>query len=155
AEAMALADRIAVLDGGELQQMDTPRRVYEQPATAMVADFVGRGMLVDAQVLGADGDGHCQAELLGSRVRVRCDDPRPGPAKVCLRTEQLRVVAAPEAGAIQTRLIDVIYRGPVSTLLLRPDVNPQALLRVDVNTLPPALDSTLHVSVLDAWRLPG
>ena len=41
AEAMTLADRIAVLRAGELEQVDTPRRIYEQPATRFVASFFG------------------------------------------------------------------------------------------------------------------
>lgn len=40
-EAMTMADRIAVLRGGELMQLDTPRTIYERPANAFVAGFVG------------------------------------------------------------------------------------------------------------------
>lgn len=54
-EAMSLGDRIAVLDEGRLQQVDSPRRVYEYPANTMVAGFIGvppmsfvPGELVDA-----------------------------------------------------------------------------------------------------------
>ncbi len=41
-EAMVLADRIAVLAGGEVQQVGTPREIYERPANISVADFMGR-----------------------------------------------------------------------------------------------------------------
>jgi len=41
AEAMALADRIAVLEGGRLRQVDTPRNLYNNPVDAFVADFIG------------------------------------------------------------------------------------------------------------------
>lgn len=47
-EALALADRIAVLDHGQIQQVGTPQQIYSQPANTMVSGFVGRGTLVDA-----------------------------------------------------------------------------------------------------------
>jgi multiple sugar transport system ATP-binding protein len=54
-EAMTLADRIAVMSAGRLQQFDTPRAIYEQPANAFVATFLGtpRMNLLDARVDGA------------------------------------------------------------------------------------------------------
>lgn len=51
AEAMALADRIAVLDHGKLQQFDTPRKLYEEPASEMVASFIAHGMVLPAEVV--------------------------------------------------------------------------------------------------------
>src|SRR5215217_3147793 len=53
AEALALADRIVVLDHGVVQQSGSPETLYREPANAMVAGFVGRGSLVSASV--ADG----------------------------------------------------------------------------------------------------
>lgn len=47
-EAMALGDRLGVLDGGRLQQVGTPRELYERPANVMVAGFLGRMNLLPA-----------------------------------------------------------------------------------------------------------
>ena len=55
AEAMALADRVAVMDGGRVEQVAAPRALYREPATAMVARFVGRGMVVPVEVIGRQG----------------------------------------------------------------------------------------------------
>ena len=44
AEAMALADRVAVMDDGRLVQVADPHTLYEEPATTMVADFIGQGV---------------------------------------------------------------------------------------------------------------
>ena len=49
AEAMALADRIAVMDRGRIAQLGTPREIYFQPANAFVADFIGTLNRVDGQ----------------------------------------------------------------------------------------------------------
>ena len=53
-EAMAIADRVAVLNDGELQQYGPPREVYAQPANQFVADFMGTVNLVRAEVVRAD-----------------------------------------------------------------------------------------------------
>jgi putative spermidine/putrescine transport system ATP-binding protein len=53
-EALSLADRIAVLRDGRLVQVATPQEIYDRPADAFVADFVGRANLVDGVAAGAD-----------------------------------------------------------------------------------------------------
>jgi iron(III) transport system ATP-binding protein len=60
-EALALADRIAVIDSGRLQQVASPVDVYNAPANEMVAGFVGRGSVLDAE-LAADERGKATAQ---------------------------------------------------------------------------------------------
>jgi iron(III) transport system ATP-binding protein len=54
-EAMVLSDRIAVFHRGEVQQVGTPREIYERPATMFVADFMGLVNKVPGTVLGRNG----------------------------------------------------------------------------------------------------
>jgi spermidine/putrescine ABC transporter ATP-binding subunit len=56
-EALSLADRIAVLDGGRIQQFGTPAELYDSPANAFVADFIGESNLIPANRMGADSRG--------------------------------------------------------------------------------------------------
>jgi spermidine/putrescine transport system ATP-binding protein len=49
-EALTMSDRIAVMDGGEVQQVGTPREIYEHPANRFVADFIGETNFVPATV---------------------------------------------------------------------------------------------------------
>ena len=49
-EALTLSDRIAVMNGGALEQFDTPENLYRRPATRFVADFVGNANLIDARI---------------------------------------------------------------------------------------------------------
>ena len=51
-EAFALADRVAVMDGGRIRQIDTAYNLYHRPADRFVADFVGQGELVEGRVVG-------------------------------------------------------------------------------------------------------
>jgi iron(III) transport system ATP-binding protein len=55
-EAFALSDRIAVMNGGKLQQVGAPENLYQNPANIFVAGFMGRANLVRAVVSGAQGD---------------------------------------------------------------------------------------------------
>ncbi len=55
AEAMAISDRIAVMNKGRLEQLGTPREVYDRPATRFVAGFIGRANLFDAKPGAAGG----------------------------------------------------------------------------------------------------
>ena len=52
-EALSMADRVVVMNKGELEQVGTPREIYEQPASPFVADFVGRVNVLSAVSLGA------------------------------------------------------------------------------------------------------
>jgi len=54
-EALAMADRVAVLRDGHLEQYDPPRRMYDRPASAFVADFVGQMNHFPGRVLAIDG----------------------------------------------------------------------------------------------------
>lgn len=54
AEAMAVSDRIAVLESGVLHQLASPREIYHRPATAFVANFIGRSNVVTGSLTGRD-----------------------------------------------------------------------------------------------------
>ena len=52
-----MCDRLAVMDDGQVEQVGTPEEVYEQPATAYVADFLGVANLLDADAPAAPAQG--------------------------------------------------------------------------------------------------
>jgi len=53
-EALSIADRMAILDGGRILQVGSPRAVYQRPTCKRVADFIGETDFIDGQVLGLD-----------------------------------------------------------------------------------------------------
>ena len=55
-EAMTMADTIAVMNGGRVEQLGAPTQIYENPATAFVANFLGQCNLIPGQISGGDGD---------------------------------------------------------------------------------------------------
>ena len=68
-EAMTMADTVAVMNKGRIEQMGAPEELYDLPGTAFVAGFVGQSNLVPATVTGSDGD-HLVADAAGTTVRV-------------------------------------------------------------------------------------
>ncbi|HEX4787287.1 MAG TPA: ATP-binding cassette domain-containing protein, partial [Actinospica sp.] len=75
-EAMTMADTIAVMNAGGIEQLGSPEELYENPATTFVANFLGQSNLVAGTVTGKDGDviavdahGH-RVTLPGARSRV-------------------------------------------------------------------------------------
>ncbi|MEO6407403.1 MAG: sn-glycerol-3-phosphate ABC transporter ATP-binding protein UgpC [Burkholderiaceae bacterium] len=86
-EAMTMADRIVVLNGGEIEQIGTPLELYHQPQTRFVAGFLGAPAMnfLPVQVEGAN------VHLPGGSV-LRLDGARQGEAQLGARPERIRVV---------------------------------------------------------------
>ncbi len=72
AEAMVLSTRIAVLNGGRLEQLGTPIEIYEKPATPFVRDFLGQSVLFAGTIRGERGALWIDLDL-GARVPLPCD----------------------------------------------------------------------------------
>ncbi|HEV3257169.1 MAG TPA: ABC transporter ATP-binding protein [Gemmataceae bacterium] len=98
-EALALAERLAVMDRGRLVQVGTPADVYNQPATPFVASFLGDTNLLPGTVHDRHG-GRCTVETaLGPlTAEVANGVPAAGAAVVCSIRPQALALQLPEAG---------------------------------------------------------
>ncbi|TYP85944.1 ABC transporter ATP-binding protein [Blastococcus xanthinilyticus] len=98
AEALSVADRVGVMRAGRLEQVASPDELYERPATAFVAEFVGTMNRLPATLGGG------AVELLGTRRPVSGAAPSGGPVVALVRPESLVVTADPVgAGRVVTR----------------------------------------------------
>ena len=122
-EALTMSDRIAVINRGRIEQAASPQDLYEEPANAFVADFLGVSNLMDATISGPSGPG-AQVRLSDAfSVEVhRGDVGFRGPAKVVIRPERIRVEpgsslgtpgtpGTPGANRIPGLLTNVVYLG--------------------------------------------
>ena len=91
-EALAVSDRIVVMDAGVIAQAGTPQQLYEHPASAFVAGFMGEAMLFDAESL-ADGRVRLGPLVLKPRSSVAA-----GAAKLAVRPEAWQIGAAKAPG---------------------------------------------------------
>ncbi|MCV2488172.1 ABC transporter ATP-binding protein [Geodermatophilus sp. YIM 151500] len=110
AEALSMADQVAVLRGGRLVQLTDPRTLYRLPGDLDVATFVGEAVVLDAEV--RDGRAHCALGVLP--LGRDCPDGR---ARVLLRPEQLRL-SAPEPTAPSARVRGIDFYGHDSRVWL-------------------------------------
>ena len=157
AEAMALADRIAVMDQGRLLQFATPSQLYREPANATVARFVGDGMVLPVAIRSVDGSGGCAADLYGHVVPMRCAPIQKAGkgAHACLRSRDLKIVATGSAG-VAARIDRTVYQGGFFRLEAHVEAAPDQLLHLAVPepfSLAPGAGITLDVA--DGWIIPG
>jgi len=104
AEALSMADQVAVLRGGRLVQLTDPRTLYRRPSDLDVATFVGEAVVLDADV--RDGLAHCVLGDLACELATG-DAVPDGRARVLLRPEQLRLAApSPSARVARVRTVD-------------------------------------------------
>jgi spermidine/putrescine transport system ATP-binding protein len=98
-EALTMSDRLGVMQDGRLAQIGTPHEVYDEPASAYVADFLGVSNLMSVDVLPSSGSARCQVKLGDAILSVDSPNPVvPGPGKLCIRPEKVRVEAHGSAG---------------------------------------------------------
>jgi len=109
AEALSVADRVGVLRAGRLEQIAGPDELYERPATAFVAEFVGTMNRLPGRLV--DGD----VELLGTRRPVTGAAPASGPVVALVRPESLVVQA--DAGG-PCRVVTRTFSGASTRLLV-------------------------------------
>lgn len=89
-EALAMADRIVVMNHGVVEQVGTPQEIYRRPATPFVADFVGHMTFLDAVVTGPSSVRVDELELL---VDHRNDLPVGTRVRLAMRPEEVKVRA--------------------------------------------------------------
>ncbi|HXX25691.1 MAG TPA: ABC transporter ATP-binding protein [Pseudolabrys sp.] len=108
-EAMTVAGRIALMNGGRLVQVGAPVEIYERPASRWVADFVGQVTLIEGQLK----QGGVLTTALG---QLRTGEGAPGKAWLALRPENLKMSRErPMAdNAVAGTISDIGYRGDVS-----------------------------------------
>ncbi|GHE75881.1 Fe(3+) ions import ATP-binding protein FbpC [Amycolatopsis deserti] len=139
AEALSLADQVAVMREGRLVQLDTPRGVYTRPHDVEVARFVGDAVLLPARI--RDGRAECALGVLPVREG---DDGHS--AQVLVRPEQIRLHRVP-AGGVPARVDEVSYYGHDAAVRLTvlPD-GPKMTARVPGDELPTP-GTTVHAAV--------
>ncbi|MGX1849659.1 ABC transporter ATP-binding protein [Streptomyces sp. NPDC055299] len=139
-EALTLSDRLAVLDRGHIEQTGTPREIYERPATAFVAGFVGTTNLLSGpaavRVIGAPGTYSIRPE----RIRLAAPDGPDG-------------TPGPGERSVPGRITEIVHAGAHLRCVVRLDGGDDRLtaLRLNSAPLPPALHPGAAVHLL--WRL--
>ncbi len=148
-EAMTLGQRIAVFNGGRIEQVGTPFELYNAPANLFVAGFLGapKMNLIAASVL-ACADGQVQVDVGGVRIAIdSAATPAPGASLTLgVRAEQLRLAEPGQTNTIAAIVRHVEYLGDQTMVYASVDGGANLLaMRLGQADAPPAPGSTLHM----------
>ncbi|MFB8006557.1 ABC transporter ATP-binding protein [Nocardia sp. NPDC056000] len=125
AEALALADRIAVMRDARLVDIDTAHNLWQQPATDFTASFLGGANLLPSTVKHVSGTA---ALVTVGEHTLRAEAPRPGvgrpdwapdaEAMLCVRPHTVRIVPLTERDALRGTVITAVWKGAATRLHL-------------------------------------
>ncbi|HZG18743.1 MAG TPA: putative 2-aminoethylphosphonate ABC transporter ATP-binding protein [Herbaspirillum sp.] len=128
-EAMVMADRIAVMQHGRIEQFGTPAEIYRRPATPFVADFIGHAnWLPFTRISGS------QVAVGALRLEIQAEEAELPSGRLFCRPESVELFATDAtANRFQARVTDRIYLGNRYRLALAADALPGQTLLADVS----------------------
>jgi spermidine/putrescine transport system ATP-binding protein len=139
-EALTMSDRMAVMSNGRIEQLGTPSEVYDEPANAYVADFLGVSNLMSAQADGA-ADRACRVRLGDFSLLARKGDlDATGKVRLVIRPE--RIVLEPHGTSGENRVPGmverVVYVGATTQVIVRlaPGETVQMLMKNEGGEVP-------------------
>ncbi len=152
-EAMTLSDRVALFNRGRVEQLGTPKALYDAPANPFVAGFIGDNNLVQGQRAGDDALRLPDGSVLRGRAGRREGGVQ---ATLCVRPEALRLAADAAAdNRLQGTLVDAMHQGDHWRLIVQLAGGPQWFAKIAPSALPPGLSPGQRLDVgfraADAW----
>lgn len=111
-EAMAISDRIGVMNGGVLQQIGTPQSIYQRPANLFVSTFIGRSNILDGTLEIEEGKTWLVLENGGKVLLDNVKEPyrKNQPVKISVRPEEL-LLCGKEEGVVRAKITESIFLG--------------------------------------------
>jgi putative spermidine/putrescine transport system ATP-binding protein len=108
-EALTMSDRIAVMNRGVIEQLDTPEAIYRQPATAFALEFVGLSSRLIGTVVSSQ-PGHVMVETAFGRLLAPGSFVAGAPVLLAVRPERIKIEPAGDY-ALRARLRDAVFQG--------------------------------------------
>jgi len=155
-EAMTIADRIAVIAGGDLIEEATPKEIYETPRTSFTAQFIGENNLMHARVTGVE-TGWILSDIKGSKVRLSDRDMTVSVGDqitLSIRSEKLSLVSDPpthsDIQALPVEFVEQVYLGLTTHTIVQSADGAHILVRQMSAEVDTALDP--GTPLLLTWR---
>jgi len=109
-EALAVSDRIIVMNNAKIAQIGTPRELYDAPVDEFVADFIGEANLFDGTIERVDGD-MATATANGISFNAAARDLIPGPARIAIRPGRIRLLPPGANNSMPGSIVKATYAG--------------------------------------------
>jgi spermidine/putrescine transport system ATP-binding protein len=122
-EALAMSDRIAVMNKGRVLQVGRPKDIYNSPVDRFVADFIGESNILDGRITGKTGPGEFRVEFAGTTIAAfgNADTPYTGPARILIRPEHVDVLDEAAPDTIRAIVENETFVGTDTRLQIRLD----------------------------------
>ncbi|MGF1695797.1 ABC transporter ATP-binding protein [Vibrio lamellibrachiae] len=146
AEALAMSDRIVVLNKGQIEQIGTPSEIYYQPANCFVADFIGAANIHEAEVKKGHEPDHYTVSTSFGELSVYSDSvPKAKHIYVCWRPEEATLCQRGDENSFAIQVDSTAFQGNCLDVFGRTgDQNVRLQLSGRVST---KLDDTIYVSL--------
>ncbi len=117
-EALSMADRIAIMKSGQLQQLGTPQDLYRHPESPFVASFLGETNFIEAKVAGHDAPDRLALETSAGKLLATIrsgENYSAGQRVTCsVRPESIRLVDAGAPGSLPGKRLESVYLGEIA-----------------------------------------
>ncbi len=137
-EALAMSDRICLMNHAKIEQLGTPREIYERPRTAFAADFIGI-----SNIFRGRWDGNGSLETAHGRFALphgaHCESRD---AALVIRPENLRL-GAQDGNAVNGRVSEIVYAGSETRVIAALEDGSQLVLRLGPDDAVPAIDEAI------------
>ncbi|MBW2094226.1 MAG: ABC transporter ATP-binding protein [Deltaproteobacteria bacterium] len=159
-EALTMSDRIAIMNNGQIVQLDNPAELYEAPANLFVADFIGESNFLEGRVVEIEEGRACVEAKQGLQVWVeKLPDLRPGEkVTVAVRPEKIQIFpdqTRPPGGVVNSfpgQIEEVIYVGEANVYQV--SLHPDVALRVKVQSAGSTDRYRRGDKVVVGWQVP-
>lgn len=149
-EAFAIADRVILMNAGQIEQEGTPSQVYQHPATPFVARFLGFKNILPARVLQTEPFPSVETPLGILRTLILPAGLKPNDqVMVVIRPEGGRPAAATDDASLPLRLLAISFRGSHTLVQLRASNPEQTLLEFDLSGDP----ADFRIGEVGEWRI--
>jgi len=157
-EALSMSDRIVVLKDGHIQQLGTPREVYERPANVFTARFVGQTNFFPGRVTKIEGE-RISVDVFGLNRELSKPSFRVvmrQPLHVLLRPEDIRVLAPDDTDGVAGKIVERNYKGSTLDSVIELEDGSQVMASEFFDEDDPAFDYSIgervRVSWVDGWE---
>jgi spermidine/putrescine transport system ATP-binding protein len=150
-EALAMSDRVAVMSRGQIQQVDVPQKIYNNPANGFVAGFVGENNKFTGTLSAiADDQAKYKTDVGAFAVTLGEGVTKDSKYRLYIRPEHTNLVVKPKVGsnAVPVTVEDVSFEGNFATVHLRDKTGRRlsAEQRNDPTNPPPAIGASTYIT---------
>jgi spermidine/putrescine transport system ATP-binding protein len=158
-EALSMSDRVVVMHKGKVQQLGTPREIYEQPANLFVAKFIGEINQLEGEIVAIDGNHEYEVKVEGMQWTLHAEHNFKVGDKVnvLLRPEDLRVeyIDQPhESQVIMGTVVERNYKGKTLDSVIRLPSGIELMASEFFDEDDPSFDYSVNQRVAVKW-VPG